>query len=165
MRIADPMTHHPVESTSAPFLLVVVRGDEAWVARVDDPAHVPSAPEGASYLVPEAKRWSLQGYLDAHEKRAPDTSWVLRAETIAPGRQRIELYVVGDGFSGGVYEATASTAWPLYRKSTGPGFAFVVGPLALAMNCITWGAAVSAAWVCRRLRRPRQRASTGLQSG
>jgi hypothetical protein len=48
------------------------------------------------------------------------------------------LCLVNDGYFGSVYEATATTIRPMYRKITGPGFAFVFGGLALLMNTALW---------------------------
>jgi hypothetical protein len=140
MWLADPLTHLPVTHVHFhEFPVLVVAGNQAWVEQVEDPLNVPPPPPGASYLVPPGKAREIEQYLIDHDTRGVDSSWVLNVKTLSPDRQRIELYLWGDGYWGGVYEATATTVAPQYRKATGPGFAFIFGPLALLMNMAFWG--------------------------
>ena len=105
-----------------------------------DPQKIPQPPDGASYLVPAGKERSLIEYLNEHDRvHAPDSEWVLDVKRFAPDRQRIELYIFGDGWWGGVYDVTGESVTPRYRKRTGPGFALVLGACALMMNVLTWG--------------------------
>jgi hypothetical protein len=161
VRIADPMTHRPVVNPAyqPPFPVLVVAGDTAWVSMVEYPYDVPAPPAGASYLVPIAKARELEGYIRSHDTTDEGRSWVLQAKDVSRGRQRIELVRVGDGFWGGVYDATSTTVVPQYRKITGPGFAFVFGPLAFALNLLSWTAAWAAYTVIKRARTRAQKAT------
>jgi hypothetical protein len=75
--------------------------------------------------VPEGKERDIEQYLNVHQPPAGDSGWVLRVERLAPDRQRIELFLMGDGYFGGAYDATQHAVTPHYRKLTGPGFAFI----------------------------------------
>jgi hypothetical protein len=119
----------------------------------DTPRNVPPPPAGASYLVPLDQVERIERELREHDTAQRDSAWVLRVKQMSPDRQRIELFRLGDGTSGGVYEATANTATAQYRKVAGPGFAFVFGPVAFALNTVLWGAGL---WVFRRSRRAAQ---------
>lgn len=167
-RLADPMTHSPVnqENLRGPFPVVVMNDDQAWVAMPEDPHDVPPPPSGASYLVPLERTRSIERYLRDHDTEHRDSSWVLNVQALAADRQRIELFLLGDGYWGGVYEATATTITPLYRKVTGPGFAFIFGPLALLMNSVVWVIVGGGAWWFKRRRRAAQQpaaAASGRQ--
>jgi hypothetical protein len=162
------MTHSPVnqENLRGPFPVVVMNDDQAWVAMPEDPHDVPPPPSGASYLVPLERTRSIERYLRDHDTEHRDSSWVLNVQALAADRQRIELFLLGDGYWGGVYEATATTITPLYRKVTGPGFAFIFGPLALLMNSVVWVIVGGGAWWFKRRRRAAQQpaaAASGRQ--
>jgi hypothetical protein len=124
-RIADPMTHHPFPGgLDLQFPVLVVDGVHGVVHLMKPPYAPPVLTAGQTFLIPRGA--------------TPGGHWNLEVENIAPDRQRVELYRVDDGYSGGVYEATRTTVRPLYRKITGPGFAFVFGGIALAINMIGW---------------------------
>jgi len=59
---------------------------------------------------------------------------------------------MGDGYYGGVYEATETTITPLYRKIAGPGLAYIAMGYAIAMNLAGWGVLWAALSVIRRRR-------------
>ena len=93
----------------------------------DTPRDVPPPPAGASFLIALDQVERVERQLREHDTVHRDSAWVLRVKQISPDRQKLELFLSGDGFQGGVYEATANTATAQYRKVTGPGFAFVFG--------------------------------------
>ncbi len=153
LRLTDPLTHQSLDQGYAPrFPIVVVRGDAPELLQLDDPGKVPPLASGATYLIPSGRESTFARYLNDHFPSQGDGVWNLRVERVASDRQRIELFVMGDGFSGGVYEATPTSVTPLYRKSTGPAFAFVFGGLALIMNLALWGAVMGVVVIVRRLR-------------
>ena len=155
VRVADPWTHRPVQygSSGRGFPVVVVDGDDARVEMVEDPWSVPAPPAGASYLVPSGRVRSVGRSIRANEHARRDREWVLFVEDVSEGRQRVELFLLGDGYWGGAYEATATTVTPLYRKTTGPGFSLVVILAAHILNGAAWGAMLGGWWLYRR--RPR----------
>ena len=156
-QLTDSMTHAPVDQTdSFPFPILVVRGTEASVEEIDDPHNIPAPPPGVSFLVPPGQVDVVERYLRAHDTTYHKNSWVLRVTPISSERQRIELFLMGDGYWGGVYEATATSVTPLYRKITGPGYAFVFGPLTLGLNIVLWGVVVAGIWGIRRYRNAAQ---------
>ena len=152
-RLADPMTHSPVdhENLRGRFPVVVMNDYQAWVAMPEDPHHVPPPPSGASYLVPLERTRSIERYLRDHDTEHHKSSWVLNVQALATDRQRIELFLMGDGYWGGAYEATKTTITPLYRKVTGPGFA-LIAPLALLMNSVAWAIVSGGVWWFKRRR-------------
>ncbi|HEV8700258.1 MAG TPA: hypothetical protein VGV60_03190 [Candidatus Polarisedimenticolia bacterium] len=157
-RLADPMTRSPVdhENLRGPFPVVVVNDEQAWVAMPENPHDVPPPPAGASYLVPLERTRSIERYLRDHDTVHRKSSWVLNVQALGVDRQRIELYLLGDGYWGGIYEATATTVTPLFRKVTGPGFAFIFGSLALLMNSVAWAIVASSFWWFKRRRQAAQ---------
>ena len=118
----------------------------------EDPHNVPPPPPGGSYLLPLERTRSIEQYLRDHDTEHREAGWVLRAEGLSADRQRIELFLLGDGYWGGVYEATSTTVTPLYRKITGPGFALIFGFLALMLNAVAWTIVGRAIRLLRRRR-------------
>ena len=153
-KLADPMTHWPVDHQNlrGPFPVVVVRENEAWVEQPNDPHSVPPPPPGASYLIPLDRVRDIERYLRDHDAVHKESDWFLNVTSLSPDRQKVELILLGDGYWGGVYEATATTVSPLYRKVTGPGFSFIVGCLAILMNVAAWVLVVAGTWLYRRKR-------------
>jgi len=152
-RLVDPLTRRPVmDGFEEPFPILVVKGETAWVAMVEDPLKVPPPPPGATYLVPPGEERRVERYVREHDPATPerDSGWVLQVTGKGAGRQQIELFLMGDGYWGGAYDATSTTVRPRYRKITGPGFALVFGSLATAMNLACWVSVVGGAWVFRR---------------
>jgi hypothetical protein len=138
--LAEPTTHTGLDlGQPSDFPILLVEGDTPRVLKLSDPHHIPALPPGAAYLVPEGKDAAFQQYFNDHFDRARDVGWVLKVHRLGPERQRIELFLMGDGWWGGAYDATATTVTPLYRKLTGPGFAFVVMGLAMLANLAIWG--------------------------
>jgi hypothetical protein len=165
-RLADPMTHVSLDdSFQEPFPVLVVDGDRATVSMLQDLHRIPRPPNGASFLVPLGKEHALVRYVNEHDRANHDRGWVLNVKRPAPDRQRIELYLMGDGYWGGAYDATPQAVTPQYRKITGPGFAFVVGAYSLVMNVILWGVAAIVVWrFARRNRAARQAFEAGSGS-
>jgi hypothetical protein len=158
-RLAEPVTRVPLDgSFQEPFPVLVVEGEKASVSMMQDPHRIPRPPNGASHLVPVGKERALERYVNEHERAKHDSGWVLNVKRLAPDRQRIELYLMGDGYWGGAYDATPETVTPQYRKITGPGFAFIVGAYSLVMNVILWGSAVLVVWLFARRNRVAQQA-------
>jgi hypothetical protein len=153
MTIADPITHRPLYAfPGAPFPVVITTGGVPRVHFIQDVRHTPTLPAGSSYLIPSGEDKHLQDELNARRRAGADGGWVLRVHRVAPRRQHIELYWMSDGYSGGGYEATASSISPRYRKLTGPGFAFIFGGITLVMNLVLWSAAIAGIrwWFDRR---------------
>jgi hypothetical protein len=139
MRLADPMTLSPLGSASqAPFPVLVVAGRDSHVLWLKV-GETPPPPPGATYLVPLETTTEITAALQKSEGPQAEGTWILNAEPLAADRQRIELYWLADGYSGGIYEATATAVRPLARKLTGPGFVFVGAGVALGLNVVLWG--------------------------
>jgi hypothetical protein len=131
---AVPVRSHP----STPFLVVVMTDNMPSVARLNAPYLAPKLSAGSSFLIPDGQEDAVEEQLNVSANPGGDGAWELRVRSLSAGRQRIELCLVNDGYFGSVYEATATTIRPMYRKITGPGFAFVFGGLALLMNTALW---------------------------
>ena len=150
MRIADPMTHVRVDLLDRPFPVLVMTGGVPRVQRVRDLRRVPVLPSGSSYLIPAGQDDVIQTQLNEDLPPHAEGGWVLRVRRLTPQRQHIELYWMNDGYSGGAYEATASSFFPRYRKMTGPGFAFVFGGIAFLLNLLIWSVLILAVRWWRR---------------
>jgi len=147
MEIADPMTHKRVEiSSDLRFPVVVMTGDAPRIHLIDDMRRLPELSPGSSYLIPAGKDKAVERSLNEKLPRHADGGWVLRVERVAPHRQHIELFWMNDGYSGGGYEATPSSFLPRYRMSTGPGFAFIFGGIAIAINLGLWSIVGLSIW-------------------
>lgn len=133
VRVADPMTHVPLRGIDLPFPVAVMTAGRPHVLYIKDVMHPPPG----SYLLPTGHDEAIVAALNALGPPDAEGTWVVHVERIDAGRERVELYFMHDGYSGGVYEATATSVRPLYRKFTGPGFGIVCGGLAiLASACL-----------------------------
>jgi hypothetical protein len=122
-KILEPSTHVPIDMKWARrFPIVVMEGDAPRVYFAEYPRQMPPLPPRSSYLIPAGADRAVQDRLNEQREPGSEGVWVLHITRVDAGRQRIELYWMNDGFSGGGYEATASSITPLYRKITGPGF-------------------------------------------
>ncbi len=156
MRIADPMTHRRVDALNTSFPVLVMTGDIPRVQLIDDLQRVPQLSPGSSYLIPAGQDDVIEKQLSERLPPNADGGWVLRVRRLTPQRQHIELYWMADGYSGGAYEATASSFLPRYRKITGPGFAFVFGGIAFLVNLAMWAVGTLAIrWWWSRMKRNR----------
>lgn len=152
----DPLTHTRVDQgVRIPFPILVMHEDEPQVLMVEDLHQIPALAAGTTYLVPEGKERDIEQYLNVHQPPAGDSGWVLKVERLAPDRQRIEVFLMGDGYFGGAYDATPHGVTPRYRKLTGPGFALIAIGVALAMNASLWGVGALVVAAIRRWRRAR----------
>ena len=155
MLALDPLTRSPIGDLAEPFPVAVVAAEGASVKMVKSANGFGDPGGGQSYLIPDGQDGATERQLRERDPLGNrHASWVLRVRRLSVSRQRIELYRLGDGFWGGVYDATATQITPLYRKVTGPGFAFVSGPLALGLNLGLWGMFwLIRRWYPRRARR------------
>jgi hypothetical protein len=140
--LAGLSTYIPIRSDvgKQDFPVLVVAGDKAWVNILQNPHDVPPPPVGASYLVPLEKAARIERFIREHDTPGIDASWKLQVSELSSDRQRIELVRLGDGYWGGIYDATATTITPKYKKITGPLFAFVILLVTLVLKGLLWGA-------------------------
>ena len=138
-KLADPMTRRPFRvDEGMPFPVLIVRNDRSSVLLVGPPYSSPRLKAGESFLVPESREREIEKQLATSRREDAEGGWAIDVANIGRDRQEIELYWVNDGYAGGVYEATSTSVRPLYRKTTGPGFAFVFGAIALGINFAAW---------------------------
>lgn len=87
----------------------------------------PRAPNaGYTFLVPPGRQPWVTEQLRAYPTPTRGTSWRLRVTPLEPGKQEIDLELLGDGIYGVVYEANSERVTPLKTRLAGPGFAFIV---------------------------------------
>lgn len=154
------MTNVPIRVVpSMRFPVVVMTGSSARVQFLDDLHRIPALPATSTYLI--ASPSSAETQLNAQRPPEAEGIWVLKVRPIAPGRQKIELYSMNDGYRGGAYEATRTTMRPLYYKITGPGFAFVFGGIALLFDVVVWWAVLVG---IRAMRQSRARKASGSRA-
>jgi len=131
------MTHVALGRVERKFPVVVMTAGRPHVLFLEDVNHPPPVSPGSSYLLPAGRDEAIVASLNALRPSDADGTWVVHVERVDPERERVELYYMRDGYEGGVYEATATSVRPLYRKITGPGFALVFGGLAsLVSACV-----------------------------
>jgi hypothetical protein len=159
IRISDSQTHYPIDWQPArSFPLIVMNGHTPNLVIAKNPHQIPPLPAGSSYLIPSGADRAIQDRLNERLHDPNDGMWVLNVERIEPQRQRIELYWMNDGYSGGAYEATATSITPLYRKLAGPLFAAVFGGLAALMSAALW---LIIGFLIRRLRQIHDSSAVG----
>jgi hypothetical protein len=94
-------------------------------------------PPNAEYtflIPPERLQWVTK-QLRTYSTPTPSASWHMRVRSLEPGKQEIELELLGDGIYGVVYEASSEVVLPLRTKLAGPSFAFIVAGLDAA-GCV-----------------------------
>lgn len=139
MRVADPMTNVPLhELRGKPFPVVVLTGRTAHVEFLTDSHPSVKLSPGSSFLIPAGQEGAVEAQLNDQWTPGREGGWTLRVTRKDPQHQRIELYWVHDGYSGGGYDASDTAIIPHYYKSTGPGFGIICGVLALVFNAVLW---------------------------
>jgi hypothetical protein len=129
------MTRRPLDSSFDPvFPVLVFREGIARVEMLLDPHAPPSLKAGESYLVPSGAERAVQAAIS----RVDGRPWILRVSPLETGVQRIELFVMNDGYWGGAYVATSSHIRAEYLKRTGPGFVFIAGGLGVLLASLLW---------------------------
>jgi hypothetical protein len=147
-RLTDDMTNLPLSMDRDRQLpIVLVKGQRAFVQLHRDPYHVPAPPEGWTYLIAPARAEEVEAQIRRQQDPKADGGWRLRVQPLEGQKQHIELNWVDDGYSGAVYEATATSVRPLYWKSTGPGYAFIFGGVAFLLNVLSWSPVVLVLWI------------------
>lgn len=137
-QMTDSYTHVPIDrEPQRTFPLVVMTRNMPHLVMAETAHQIPPLPAGSSYLIPIGADRAIQDRLNEQIPNR-DGGWKLDVERITPGHQRIELYWLNDGYSGGAYDATATSITPLYWKITGPGYAFIFGGPAMLMTAALW---------------------------
>ncbi len=135
--LLDRVYKRPVEATSAPFMpvLVLTPGHVEVIPYPSVNTYVEAHP-GSSFLIPDDQVVALGEQLRVW--RRDGVMRTFRVETLSPGRQYIEVECFGDGNWAGWYEATDKAILPRYAKLYGPGFIFLVIPLATVFTGSLW---------------------------
>ncbi len=154
VRLTDRFTHFPVAPLTQenPFPILVLRGRHATVQMIERAEDFGSV-QGSCLVPADREEAVLAEIRQQDEGRTIDATWALEIRRLSANRQRIEFFRMGDGFWGGVYEATPNGVTPLYRKLAGPEFAFIFGGVALILNSCCWGCG----WLIWRAWRNRRR--------
>ncbi len=161
LRLTDQFTHCPVGPLGRgnPFPILVLDERHATVKMIERAEDFGTLP--GSYVVPPGREAAvLTDIRQQDEGLSLDATWTLKVRRSSANRQRIELVRMGDGLWGGVYDATPNGVTPLYRKVTGPGFAFIFGGLGLVLSCCCWGCG----WMLVRAWRSRPARRDGIPS-
>lgn len=141
MSLADPMAHAPLAASAArPFPVLAINGRVPRVIFISDLHDMPKLGPGSSFLVPPGQERDVERQLNARLSPHVEGRWALRVRRKTAQSQHLQLYWVNDGYCGGGYDATSVTIVPRYRMSTGPGFAFIAGGIALLINVAMWSA-------------------------
>ena len=135
VRIAEPLTHlPPTWKDGRGFPVLVLRGNTVRIAYLRDSSNSATLRPGETYLVPLSQQAAIAKQLFETDGR----SWVLNVSSHSPTSQRVELFILNDGYWGGGYLATSTAVDPLYWKITGPGFTMIFGGIAVAIAAGLW---------------------------
>jgi hypothetical protein len=138
IRLADSQTHFPPDRQPLRhFPLIVMTGSTPQLIIAETPHRIPPLPAGSSYLIPAGADRAIENRLNErhHDNRG---RWVLSVRRTAPGYQRIELYWLTEGYSGGAYDATATSITPRYLKLASRVFPAIVVGVAFLMTAALW---------------------------
>ncbi|MFC6644806.1 hypothetical protein ACFQBQ_04210 [Granulicella cerasi] len=117
--------------STAPLLLVC--GDH--VETVPWAALEHSAPTGAGcsfQVTPERQKWVEE---QTRKMQLPgEASWVISVKQLGEQHQRVDLYTMGDGEAGMIYEVDHGKVTPLRTRKIGPVGTMVV----LVINVLLW---------------------------
>lgn len=136
-RLADSFASSPWNSiVDARVLLVWPDHIELLpVSRLPD--FIPRSPRADySFLVPPGRQQSVIDGLRSYPTPTDGTSWRISVKSLGLDHQEIRLELLGDGIQGIVYEATKEKILPLKARLAGPGFAFIVLGLDVAMSAL-----------------------------
>ena len=144
LRLSDPLFTHAYERSSFdPVLLVcpdhleILQLHEAgdskgWANETGCTFQV--APSNPAHI-----EKSIHGVLSPTPRKS---GWVVHVKQAHDGRQRIDLFLLGDGVAGMIYDVQDEQITPLRTRLTGPLSSLIV----LVCNFILWSAAWFVAW-------------------
>jgi len=152
MRLGDLSFSYPFRTGwqhQYPVLLVWPnRIEMRWFHNVSE---VSPIPKGAGYtfnIAPER-----QGWVENEVRKTPspngNAAWILHVKQLAPGRQQIQLELLGDGIIGMIYEAGSDEIVPLRSRLAGPLSSLAIFPVPLLL----WGGPWLLIWLTLRLLR------------
>lgn len=150
-RFADPLFTRPYEARfEVPVLLVFPEHVE--VRLVKSMSEVAPLPSEARYTfaIPPARQQWVERQIQTLPPPRPGSIWTMRVRQLGNDTQRIDLEAYRDGFSGLIYEAHQNLIVPIAYRSAGPGAAFVVISIDIALSSalalIVWGMLRFARW-------------------
>jgi hypothetical protein len=153
IRVAHPLFSRPYgERFEVPVLLVFP--DHVEVRLVRSLSKVAPPPTDAQYTfaIPPARQQWVERQLQTLPPPRPGSIWKLRVSQLGNDTQRIDLEAYRDGFSGLIYDAHQNQIVPIAYRSAGPGAAFVVISIDVALS----GALALLVWGVLRLARQRR---------
>lgn len=143
-RFADPFFTRAYEARfEVPVLLVFPEHVEVRLVR--SLSEVAPLPSGARYTlaIPPARQHWVERQIQVLPPPRPGSIWTLRVLQLGNDTQRIDLEAYRDGFSGLIYEAHQNQIVPIAYRSAGPGAAFVVISVDVALSgavaLLVWG--------------------------
>jgi hypothetical protein len=145
-----------------PKCVLLVWSDHIEARWVDSISEVSPRPSNADYsfLVPAGREGWVRQQLRSQPLPGDSAGWLLKVRQIAPDRQKIQLEVMGDGYTGLIYEATRDRVVPLRSRLAGPGGVF----LFLEFQLVLWGSCwfvIRITWFLMKKHRARREAHLG----
>ena len=127
LRLANPFATL-VYNPAIDARILLLWPDRVELQPIRDLANFSPRPPNAAYtfLVPPERQAWVTEQLRASSTPTRGTSWRMWIKPLEPGRQEIDLELLGDGIYGVVYEASSERIVPLRTRLAGPGFAFIV---------------------------------------
>jgi hypothetical protein len=152
-RLANPFFTYPFHKNWRHAVLLIWP-DHVEARWFDDVSEVSPRPKDAPYtfnVEPEREAWVKQQVRMLPSPNG-DASWTIRVKQLAASRQQIQFELLGDGVSGIIYDAGPDEIVPLRSRLGGPGGAFII----LAVNLALWGSIWLLLWAASRFM-PRRR--------
>ncbi len=148
--IADPLATRRFDP-SVDARILLIWPDHIELRPASTISKVSPRPPNAEYsfFVPSERQEFVRNSLRNYPHPTP-ANWVIHVRSLGPEKQRIQLELLGDGYYGIVYEATADGINPVGTRLAGPGFAFVV----LGIHLVCWGSLWAAVLILNRFFRP-----------
>ncbi len=127
VRLANPFATYPWNPAIDARILLI------WPDRIElQPIRAlsdfsPRSPNAKyTFLVPVERQEWVTEQLRVYSTPTRSASWHMSVKRLEPGKQEIELELLGDGIYGVVYEASNEKIVPLKTRLADPGFAFIV---------------------------------------
>lgn len=144
IRVADPLFSRPYEARfEVPVLLVFPDHVEVRLVRSLSEVTPPQTEARYTFAIPPARQAWVERQIQTVPPPRPGSIWRLRVSQLGNETQRIDLEAYRDGLSGLIYDVHQNQIVPIAYRSAGPGAAFVVISIDVALSgvlaLLIWG--------------------------
>jgi hypothetical protein len=150
MRLGDPLFSYPFRTGRQyqyPVLLVWPDHIEMrWFHNVSEVSPIPKDAGYTFSIAPEQQEW-VENAVRKTPSPNGNAAWIIHVKQIGPGRQQVQLELLGDGIVGMIYEARSDEIFPLRSRLAGPLSSLLI----LAVHLVLWGGSWLLIWLTSRL--------------